>query len=430
MHQVAPFVSELHQVLVETINNYPENKDSILQFLNGRPASELRRLVPIDELRASGAFFTGSSLSKIAISEDFASSIDETSVLIDPACGGGDLLLACTPHLPISADLFSTLECWQSKLIGIDLHPEFIEIARLRLILKAITMGRDIKIPSSMNIPDFFSGFRVGSVFHNFDVFQNATHVVLNPPFYMMPCLESCNWASGKVNAAAVFLEVCVNNVQNGTRVVAILPDVLRSGTRYEKWRNNIESKSEIQRIQLYGQFDAWADVDVFVMEFIVKNEPIINSNIWTKLSSEGKITLSDMFDISIGPVVDFRDPLVGPIVKYIHPRELPAWESVKVIKSTRAFEGRTFQSPFVVVRRTSRQSDKYRAIGTIIDVDGDVAVENHLIVLKPKDGEFSTCQDLIKNLKDERTNVWINEMIRCRHLTKKSLANLPWWRV
>ena len=428
MLQITPFVSELHEVLENSITTYPANRDIVLQLLDGRPASELRRLVPLKNLRESGAFFTGSQLAKIAVSAEFASTINKTSVLVDPTCGGGDLLLSCTQYLPLFRDLPETVNQWQSNLYGVDLYSEFVDIAKLRLVLKAITLGAD-KNTSSFNVnSDSFTGFRVGSIFQNLDVLQNATHVLLNPPFYKMPSPESCQWGSGKVNAAAVFLEACINNVQKGTRIVAILPDVLRSGTRYEKWRYFIESNCEIKKIQLYGQFDAWADVDVFVMELVVNNEPGINSCIWANLGSDREIVLSDKFDISIGPVVDYRDPHIGPNVKYIHPCGLPAWENLKVINNTRAFKGRTFQSPFVVVRRTSRQSDKYRAIGTIIETDDDVAIENHLIVLKPKDGELSTCQDLLNNLQDERTNAWINESIRCRHLTIKSLANLPWW--
>ena len=429
MHQITPFVLELHEVLNKTITNYPANKDIVLPLLDGRPSRELRKLVPLKNLRESGAFFTGSQLAKIAVSTEFASTINKTSVLVDPACGGGDLLLSCAPYLPIFADLSETINQWQSNLVGVDLHSEFVDMAKLRLILEAITLGADKNISSYKMNSEIFPRFRSGSIFQNLEILQNATHVLVNPPFYTMPSPESCQWASGKVNAAAVFLEACVNNVQKGTRIVAILPDVLRSGTRYEKWRNLIESKCQIKKIQLYGQFDAWADVDVFVMELVVNKAPRISPRVWANLILEREITLSDKFDISIGPVVDYRDPLEGPTVQYIRPRVLPVWDSVAAIENARAFAGRTFHSPFVVVRRTSRQGDKYRAIGTIIDVDGDVAVENHLIVLKPKDGEFSTCQDLIKNLKDERTNVWINESIRCRHLTIKSLANLPWWR-
>lgn len=428
MHQITPFVTELHNIFNDTLKNYPFNKKDVLQVLDGRTSGELRRLVPLEDLRNSGAFFTGSQLGKIAISNNFASSINSTSVLIDPTCGGGDLLLLCAPYLPVFPDLYETINQWQSNLVGVDLHPEFIEIAKYRIILKAITLGANKNTIALSENYKLFPEFHSGSIFQNLETLQNVTHVVLNPPFFMMPSPESCQWASGKVNAAAVFLETCINNVQKGTRISAILPDVLRSGTRYEKWRNFIETNCEIEKIHLYGQFDVFADVDVFVMELIVKKEPGINSCGWVNLNNEKKSTVADKFDISIGTVVEFRDPLTGPIQKYLRPRGLPAWSSVTNSEKLRPYEGRTIPSPFVVVRRTSRQSDKFRAIGTIINIEDEVAVENHLIVLKPKDGTLSACQNLLDNLQNERTNIWIDETIRCRHLTIKSLANLPWW--
>ena len=141
MYQIAPFVSELHDVLIDALTNFPINMDAVLPLLDGRLAIELRRLVSLEDLRESGAFFTGNKLGRIAVSKKFASTINETSVFIDPACGGGDLLLSCTPYLPIFPDLTETLNHWQLNLVGVDLHSEFVEIAKLRLILKAITLG-------------------------------------------------------------------------------------------------------------------------------------------------------------------------------------------------------------------------------------------------------------------------------------------------
>jgi hypothetical protein len=429
MHQYSPFLSIVDNILIKTLQIYPANKDEILQVLDGLPAKELRRLVPLDELRRSGAFFTGSRLVNNLISSKFASTIKSTSILVDPACGGGDLLLSCTSFLQISSDLSETLNYWRSNLLGVDLHSEFVEITKLRLVLKAITLGAIPHTTLRNSFLDLFDNIRVGSMFQNFDVLKKATHILLNPPYFMMQTPESCDWASGKVNAASIFLETCVKQVTDGTRIAAILPDVLRSGTRYKKWRDLIESKCEIQRIHLYGQFDAWADVDVFELEVIVKNEPSVHPCGWVKLNKESRFTVADMFDISIGPVVEYRDPLTGPIVKYIRPRGLPAWTSVCTVDNCRSFNGRTFQGPFVVVRRTSRQGDKHRAIGTIVNIKEDVAIENHLIILKPKDGKHSTCQELLDVLQNAKTNNWFNETIRCRHLTIKSVAELPWWR-
>jgi len=37
-------------------------------------------------------------------------------------------------------------------------------------------------------------------------------------------------------------------------------------------------------------------------------------------------------------------------------------------------------------------------------------------------------CRELLRSLKDERTTHWLDERIRCRHLTVAALDELPWW--
>ncbi len=428
MENLRPFISKLNNTVKNAIRLYPDNKREIENFLNGRPANELRKLISLQDLRKVGAFFTGNELIKFAISEKFSSSINKDFKIADPACGNGDLLLACTPYLPLGQDLPETINLWQNNLLGIDLHSEFIEIAKLRLILKAILLGVNIPDNPLPKLPNIFNGLKVGSFFDNLDILHEATHIFINPPYYIMAPPESYELGNGKTNAAAIFLWTCINHVQNGTRIIAILPDVLRSGTRYEKWRNFVEENTEILNVNLYGQFDAWTDVDVFVLELIVNNGTRSSFTNWVNTQSKVKTTISDKFDLSTGPVVDYRDPNEGPTVKFIKPKGLETWKTVTSISSTRQFKGRTHNSPFVVVRRTSRIGDLFRAVGTIINVDQPIAVENHLIILLPKDGRIETCEKLLTILKDERTNKWINEAIRCRHLTIKSLADLPWW--
>jgi hypothetical protein len=112
----------------------------------------------------------------------------------------------------------------------------------------------------------------------------------------------------------------------------------------------------------------------------------------------------------------------------YITPKTLPSWETITQIEHGRKFEGKAYQTPFVAVRRTSRPGHKFRAVGTIVNTGGEVAVENHLLVLLPKSGMLDDCQALLKLFQDERTNNWLDERIRCRHLTVSSLRELPWW--
>jgi hypothetical protein len=81
---------------------------------------------------------------------------------------------------------------------------------------------------------------------------------------------------------------------------------------------------------------------------------------------------------------------------------------------------------PFVVIRRTSSPSDKFRASGTIIAGKKAVAVENHLIVIRPKNSTLKDCNELLKLLKSEQTNNFLNERMRCRHLTVGIVKKIP----
>jgi hypothetical protein len=35
-----------------------------------------------------------------------------------------------------------------------------------------------------------------------------------------------------------------------------------------------------------------------------------------------------------------------------------------------------------------------------------------------------------VARLKDPRTTTWLNERIRCRHLTVGAVRDLPWWNL
>lgn len=80
-----------------------------------------------------------------------------------------------------------------------------------------------------------------------------------------------------------------------------------------------------------------------------------------------------------------------------------------------------------MVIRRTSSPKDKYRASGAIISGKELVAVENHLIIIKPKNNTVKACNELLDLLKSESTNSFLNSRIRCRHLTVSAVKNIPY---
>jgi hypothetical protein len=56
----------------------------------------------------------------------------------------------------------------------------------------------------------------------------------------------------------------------------------------------------------------------------------------------------------------------------------------------------------------------------------GAVAVENHLIVIKPNAGTLAACRRLRKQLNDPSVTAWLDMRLRTRHLTKQALLELP----
>ena len=219
-------------------------------------------------------------------------------------------------------------------------------------------------------------------------------------------------------------------NCKKGTNVAAILPDVLRSGSRYEKWRAHISRRAAIGRASIWGIFDPWADVDVFLLEGSVGRENLEQSVAnWLGLKeSKVKETLSSITEISVGALVPHRHRNRGPWRPYLHAQGLARWGRVNVASlPKRRFNGTAFLPPFVAVRRTSRPGDSGRAVGTVIVGDRPVAVENHLIVIKPNDASLATCEKILSQLRSDVTDQWLNHRIRCRHLTVRAMQELPW---
>ena len=267
----------------------------------------------------------------------------------------------------------------------------------------------------------------MGNGFRQVRVFKKATHLLLNPPFGVEQVAEDCEWASGKMTLAAEFVAKALEHSNEGVELFAILPEVLRSGSFSENWQKYIQQLSEIRRVQPYGIFDASADIDVFLLHSVrAKLGQAIQSVSWSPLTAKEQVTLGDRFEVRVGTVVPHRDEEIGDSYPYIHARSVPAWATVREFDESRLHSGRLFKPPFVVIRRTSRPEHRYRAAATIIAGEVPVAVENHLIVCIPLDQRVGSCRQLIKQLKLPNTNEYLNERIRCRHLTVRAIKQIP----
>lgn len=425
------YVDELHNVLLDEnlVYSILSNDDNLYHLLDGRATTALYQTVPVTMRKEQGIFFTNHALAE-KISSNLSNLLAKGIKVADPACGAGNLLSACANYLPIGNSLEETIDIWSSLIFGCDLVEEFVSATKLRLMLLAAIRSRDAKnVKNIVSKMEAFPGLRVKDILSSDDIAERVDCVVVNPPFGNINAPDDCEWATGIVQKAGVIFEQIMRSASEGQQIIAILPDVLRSGTRYGKWRQLITDLASSVTIELTGRFDKEVDVDVFILNTIAGNGCsqvdwlILDTRIEKPIKS-----ISDYFDIHVGSVVPNRDSEDGPSYPYIHARTIPAWETVEHIHETRKYKGTVFKPPFVAVHRTSSPRDRYRCVGTIINANTEVAVENHLIVLSPKNHSLEKCDELLRSLKHNDTNKWMNSRICCRHLTVASMKELPWW--
>ena len=415
------YVSRLRELLVAVADDgLICHRNAVEAALDGQAAEELKNLVQLPVRRSRGAFFTGSELRRRAVS---GSRDRDGVVYFDPACGAGDLLVEAALRMPSRGSFEGTVRAWGERLLGCDVEPDFVETAKLRLLLAAAYRSRQ-RVPRQIRV-GVFPGLFVGDGRSQPQFAKKSDHILINPPFGYVKAPDATAWASGRVSEAAVFLENVLEYVPVDMMVTAILPDVLRSGTRYRKWRSMVESLVEVSAVEIHGVFDETTDIDVFVLRG-TRSDLVKHSKVRWVPQHRGT-SVGDFFKIHVGAVVPHRDPESGPSYPFIWSRRLPSSGSFDPGGESRQFTGRTFSPPFVAIRRTSRPGQRRRVSGVLIVGDRSVAVENHLLVALPRDGTESSCLDLIDVLEDQRTKDWLDQLIRTRHLTVSAVRDLPW---
>lgn len=417
------YVSKLKRLALES-HRVADWNARVDAALNGQASVELRNVAPVETRRKYGAFFTGTDLGSKLI--DCGTGLGATNIVYDPTCGMGDLLLAAARKLPLCKKLPDTLMQWGQQLSGTDLHREFIDGAKTRLVLLARQRHKSYKSLPSSNA-GFFPNIRVADGLKQHALFARATHLLLNPPFGQVPSPVGCKWAGGRITEAAEFVIAALERAKPSTEMLAILPEVLRSGSFSEQWRRRVSELAEVRLLEPYGIFDDSADVDVFLLRLVRREaESPDCTHQWPQPRYSSTTTISDHFDVHVGRVVPHRDKKVGPRHPYIHARCVPTWTVMRSFTETRKHQGLVYEPPFVVIRRTSRPGHPYRAAATVIAGKEPVAVENHLIVCEPKDGKLATCKALMRQLKTNVVNKHLDARIRCRHLTVGAVSGIP----
>jgi hypothetical protein len=428
MKAYAGYVDELHDLIGRVERGVEADLEPRCSAaLNGQAGEALRRLVPLSRRRRAGAFFTGHELALFAVSCLPTAKGKTATLTADVTCGAGDLLLATARTLAVKSTVEETLSSWGALIGGCDIEPTFVQAARLRLHLLALHRGAKPSLLTPAKVAALLPYIRVGDYRVNLDIVKLAGTLLLNPPFTEVQAPDKCPWASGGISAAARCIDECLANANPGTRLGAILPDVLRTGERYGKWRQRIESMCDGTEASIFGLFDNAADVDVFVLTGVRSRAGGERSGIWwSSRQTNAAQTIGDHFEVCVGTVVPHRDPEDGALHSYIHAKKLPRFGILNRIREARRHLGRSFKPPFLVVRRTSRPGDRSRCVTTLVTGKRRVFVENHLIVVGHRGGSLAACRRLMKYLESEAATRWLDERIRCRHLTVAAVSGMP----
>ena len=243
------YVSTLKRLAVES-HRAADWNTRVGEALDGQASVELRRVASLKTRRKFGAFFTGTDLGSQLI--DCGTRFNATSIFYDPSCGMGDLLIAAARTLPVRKTLRDTLRQWGLQLTGTDLHHEFIEGTKTRLVLLARQRHENDATLQDSNT-GFFPNICVADGLTQEALVDRASHLLLNPPFGQVPAPKSCKWAGGRITEAAAFVVAALERARPGTEMLAILPEVLRSGSFSERWRRQrVSQLAEVQLVQPY----------------------------------------------------------------------------------------------------------------------------------------------------------------------------------
>jgi hypothetical protein len=389
--------------------------------LNGGTNSYIQSNLNSEFLKKTGIFFTdkhrGLSLAKKLLS----GSKHFTIPVLDPTCGAGDLLLSCARFFPLESTLVDTLALWSKLAHGYDIHSDFVNIAKKRLSLLA--SQRTNQSAKSLDITPFFKGIKVQDFLQSDCHLEDDFHIIANPPFHPQNAPQSFPFTSGKTNSAALILDKCIRILPLNCRIATILPDVIRSGSRYEKFLKDVQSQLIYSKVVIEGKFSREVDVDVFILSGRKRSTKKTASK-----PQGGRLrTVQDSFKVSVGAVVPHRHKHEGEDFPYITAKDVKVGSTICSTSNSLRFTGTVFKAPFIALKRTSSPSDKNRICASIVTGNEFHTVENHILVIKPKDNTVKACLSLLTHLASPVCRDWIDKRIRCRHFTVTSIRNIPY---
>lgn len=421
-------LAKFADILMREAAQPPKGKDAAAHVLiNGHANDMVYQLLAREDRRAHGVFFSGSAWARTLVAQ---LDLEQWSRFLDPSAGTGDLLLEICKDLPLEGTTAKTIKAWGARIGAIDLRESFLRIAWARI--QALAMVRHEEPIDVSRFKPMPTGFRAGNVFKTPLALRAKDCLVMNPPYQRTSAGSNSFVGTGMRSAAALHVERVLCSAPANVGIIALVPDVLRSGSSYRSFREALGERMEISSFDGHGSFGWDADVDVAILHGVTrepaKKVPVPVAPSLTVKPAPAPKKVADLYVVSVGPVVPHRTEETGKLRGYLTARNSPIWGSIKAPVEKATFDARRQTGPFVVVRRTSSPRDKQRARATLVLGKGPWLVENHLLIISPRSGTIEDCKRVIDIFKDVRTNEWLNQCIRCRHLTVGAIASVPIW--
>ena len=227
------------------------------------------------ERRRRGAFMTPPQLAQLAVRE----SVDRwrgrgVPVVLDPACGTGNLLVAVAERLLARGVSPGTIAV---RLKGVEIEAEAARIARTRLeavlgggagVRRALARG--IRVADAVRVP--VSWLRC-------DV------VVANPPFLgqlrrgtVVDRAAAARWRArlgdsvrGYADPAAAFLLLSVRSLRPGGRAAVILPRSMLAAASAQEIRDEVDRVARLERIWMDDRFSFDAGTRVCIVSLTAR---------------------------------------------------------------------------------------------------------------------------------------------------------------
>jgi len=171
---------------------------------------------------ASGKFFTPRE-----IASAMARMLPKRSgaVIMDPACGSGTFLIE-------ASKIWREDDC---VLVANDIDPSLVELTMLTLSLATPPRHRKVFINTDMFVPSEEFGSWYGRV----------DYILANPPFSLRIDYEQFDsplFSSGYRNSDALFVDVALELLRPGGRLITLLPHSIIANKEFSKFRSVVET--------------------------------------------------------------------------------------------------------------------------------------------------------------------------------------------